>query len=922
MKILVKKIFLFLFIISINGAIFTFPFVIGEPNAVNAQETSSLVYLDSEIPVIQPRSVWDNSSDLHTMMTWPPQNQEYPSDWQPIERIVMHYTATPTDDDISIVARIQSIYRFHAVTNGWGDIGYNYLIAQDGKIYEGRWGGNGSRGAHAYNSKNHNNYNYGSIGIAFLGTYDASDITQVMYESAGRLIGWLAAANNLNPAETNRNFSIWNSDSKTFSSVYSGPVISGHSDLDSAKPDPGVISLPKIRTLADQYKQKYQGIVYQSPSSSRIYQIANGERKVFETISDFAASGASYQKIISVSQAQLDLFSADRFLKYPSGSLVQVASAPSIYLIDEGKKRNLAITASQFTKLGFDWVNVKKITTGELNLYPEGPNIIYGPDKELLKDPQGKVFYVENGKKRWVTSGGLFGILGYQWSKVKAKPAEYMATILAGANMSYPSGTLLKGSGSTVYLIDNGQKREFLSGQTFVALGYQWGKIITAIDEEVLVYPVGAFMAYKDGTLIKSESDPTVYLVSSGQKRSFISAEQFLNLGYQWKNILTIPAGELSRYVLTGDALYPDGTLVQKVGDFNVYRIEGGLAKLIPDATTFNQLKLSWSKILKISAQDFVRLFPYISASFPVPQSTPSQPPISSSQPDIRVKIWEVSTAQTEVTFTASGPYDVYNKSGNLIASKNSAETYSVNTSNPSGVFVKLVPKAGAFLEAVSYQDLASWKTGLNYNKFRGNLELVYSAKSGKLLLVNELPLEDYLKGVAETNQGLHMEYLKTMSVAARTYAYHYQKIGGKYGSDEVYHITNTTADQLYKGYGREAFASDIVTAAQSTFGEMVVYNNEPIVTAYSSGADELITSGSRSACSVWGGKYCQAGYEYLSGGVKDPEGTTYSYDACGAGNHCVGLSGAGTRQMAALGKTYREILTHYYKGTSIQKIY
>ena len=178
------------------------------------------------------------------------------------------------------------------------------------------------------------------------------------------------------------------------------------------------------------------------------------------------------------------------------------------------------------------------------------------------------------------------------------------------------------------------------------------------------------------------------------------------------------------------------------------------------------------------------------------------------------------------------------------------------------------------------------------------------------------------MKGVAETNQGLNMEYLKTMSVAARTYAYHYQALGGKYGADEVYDITNTTSDQLYKGYGREAYASDVVTAQTATYGEIAAYNGQSIVTAYSSGAPELITTGSKSACLVWGGKYCQAGYEYLAGGVKDPAGTTYSYDACGGGNHCVGLSGAGTRQLAALGKTYKEILMYYYPGATIQKLY
>lgn len=46
---------------------------------------------------------------------------------------------------------------------GWDDIGYNFLISSNGQVYVGR--GWDAVGAHT------KGYNYGSVGISFIGTY-------------------------------------------------------------------------------------------------------------------------------------------------------------------------------------------------------------------------------------------------------------------------------------------------------------------------------------------------------------------------------------------------------------------------------------------------------------------------------------------------------------------------------------------------------------------------------------------------------------------------------------------------------------------------------------------------------------------------------------------------------------------------------
>lgn len=891
-------------------------------------------HVDSDVPEILPRLTWDNTPDLNALMTWQPQNKDYPSDWQPVDRIVIHHSATPTADTVSAIARIQSIYRFHSVTQGWGDIGYSYIIDQQGKIYEGRYGGNGSRAAHVYNDKSADNYNFGSIGIVLLGDYSSADANPQMYESLERLVGWLAAQNGLDPA-ANRTSMVWNRSRGSFSSVYTGPVVIGHQDVDATS-CPGLINLAKVRQAAAVFAAKFKDYIYQPIGGSKIYKIQNGKPLVFDSLAAFTASGGTYSRLALISPTQLNLFSDGRFYKYPDGSLLQAVGDPTVYLIDGGKKRTFSVDAKQFVKLGFDFVAVKPVSADELLAFPDGPPIKYAVDKTLISDGV-KVYLAENGKLRWITSGNLFNFLKYKWANVKNLGVETQS-FLEGSPLAYPDGTLLREQGKeAVYLIKDGTKRQFFSAESFVRNGYKWDKVILVDATEISLYAIGGFVPYPAGTLVRAAGGPSVYSVAGTQLKPYISAEIFLNLKNKWTDVLVIPDNEASHYTIGEPVKYPEGTLLRAKSENNVYLISSGVPVVI-DAATFKVRKYKWTSVLVISDQDFALLYkpnsaPIITPSptptfspAPTPTPAPTTTPSPSSvpvtiEPKIRIGLFEITSGSA--VLTANGPYDIYNKAGQIISSGTAGQNYTYSYSSPAEAFVKIIPRdSNGVVEIVSYEEHPSWKPELNYNKFRGTVEIVYSAASSKVWAVNELSMEHYLKGIAEILQGDPIEHVKTMIVAARTYGYYYVQKGGK-RAGEPYHLLNTSSDQLYKGYVRETLAPDIVSAVAATAGEIAVYNGQPIITAYSSGAPELAVSGTKSGCSVWGGNFCLPELGYLAGGVKDMVGAPYTQTVCGGGNHCVGLSAAGSRQFAKTGtKNYQEILKHYYPGIEIRKIY
>jgi peptidoglycan hydrolase-like amidase len=800
--------------------------------------------------MILPRSTWDNSPDLNALLTWIPQNQTFPSDWQTVERIVIHHSATPNNDPYPAISRIQSIYRFHSITQGWGDIGYSYIIDQQGKIYEGRFGGNGSRGAHVYDQKDSDNYNYGSTGIVLLGTYTDQDVSPQMYDSLSRLVGWLTAVNGLDP-QTTKTSSIWNTSTQAFSSTFSGYIVLGHKDIESTQ-CPGIVSVPKIRQEAAGFRNKYQNYAYQVNGSGTIYKIDNGVRKSYSTLADLTAAGATYSKLANINKTQLDLFSGERFYKFFAGALIKSMNSPTIYLVDTDLRiRPFNTSPTQFLNLGFSFEKVNIIPQDEMTFYVVGKPVLYGPESALVKkqsDPS--VYYIEKGRKRQIGSVGIFNFFGFLWTKVK-----------------------------------------------------------TLTDGEIDSYLAGSPMSYPEGGLVKSDKSPAVYLINSGQLHQILSAGIFESMGLKWGNIKTIPDSEINSFAIASPAKHADGTLVKSADSPNIYVIRNGIKELIPSAEAFNTAGYNWSKIITLASGDIAALYPETGSAVAGASIN------LTSEPTIRVGIYSVPQGQ-EVVVNGSGQYKYCDISNNC-QSKIGETRIAYSTS----AFAKFIPEGATILEISSYTDM-NWNKTANYNKFRGSLEIKYSNKSQKLWVVNELGLEDYLKGIGEVSQSDEYGYIKTLIVAARTYAYYYIKLGGKFGADEIYHLDNTPGCQLYKGYGREGFAPSIVQSVNETRGEIITYNSQPIVSAYSSGAVEVFQTGTRSACSVWGGKFCQTGYEYLSGGVKDPEGAPYTRTTCGADNHCVGMSAAGGRRFVALGKSYKEILTYYYKGTSINKVY
>ena len=124
--------------------------------------------------------------------------------------------------------------------------------------------------------------------------------------------------------------------------------------------------------------------------------------------------------------------------------------------------------------------------------------------------------------------------------------------------------------------------------------------------------------------------------------------------------------------------------------------------------------------------------------------------------------------------------------------------------------------------------------SGLAYegHRYRGAL-VVFLNDRGRLNLINELPLEDYLRGVVPSELGPdsypEIEALEAQAVAARSYTL--RNLGGF--EEEGFDLCGTPKCQVYGGMGVERPLSDRAVAA--TAGQVMTYDGAPIDALYSS---------------------------------------------------------------------------------------
>lgn len=203
-------------------------------------------------------------------------------------------------------------------------------------------------------------------------------------------------------------------------------------------------------------------------------------------------------------------------------------------------------------------------------------------------------------------------------------------------------------------------------------------------------------------------------------------------------------------------------------------------------------------------------------------------------------------------------------------------------------------------------------------NLFRSNLAVRYSPAHssggrsipGQLWVINEVSMQNYLKGLLEEPQTFPPSAFKALVIAMRSYAYSV-KAEHKHNADEPFDLCSSTDQQYYGGDCQQYYGYTTETLGPThpnrqsklvddTNGVVMTYGGKVIRAAYFGHCDGWTRNGPR--------PYLKAKRDKMCDGLKL---TAHGLGMC---------MHAAAYRASKMGWTAARILTYYYTGVKIEK--
>ncbi|MBI2645281.1 hypothetical protein HYW94_03870 [Candidatus Uhrbacteria bacterium] len=240
---------------------------------------------------------------------------------------------------------------------------------------------------------------------------------------------------------------------------------------------------------------------------------------------------------------------------YPDDTLLQAEGLDDIWLIQDGKRKrfsSLGVFLSRFSQKNIITVSLQDLLKYEI----ESP--IKFHQYSLLKSAKGGVFLYMNEKKYAIPSKKIFKSLGYNPEEVIPASEQDLKEIptigLISEAAANPIGELMQDTKTGgVYYVQQNIKHPILE-RTVLSTNFAYQKIRKKTQKTLALFETGDPVLFADGTLVREIGSTTVFIISHGQKRPFVSENIFTTLGYQKERVMETNGKTLALHPF-GDAV-------------------------------------------------------------------------------------------------------------------------------------------------------------------------------------------------------------------------------------------------------------------------------------------------------------------------------------------------------------------------------
>ena len=144
-------------------------------------------------------------------------------------------------------------------------------------------------------------------------------------------------------------------------------------------------------------------------------------------------------------------------------------------------------------------------------------------------------------------------------------------------------GDLIRAEGDhKVYLLSPGKRRWIRNIEVFNSYNFKW--------EDVRVVGPFVLTVFEFTNLIRQSGEEKVYIINdSGFKRHIPSPQVFTSYGFDWNDVVVVPAIEVESY--------SESRLIRKEGDTKVYYIENNTRRYIPSPQVFISYGFDWNDV-------------------------------------------------------------------------------------------------------------------------------------------------------------------------------------------------------------------------------------------------------------------------------------------------------------------------------------